>query len=359
MNGAFDPLSSLARAKDFRAKRISSYDVTGGNSDRWPIEPGATLTLAEMDGPGAISHIWFTVATPDKMYLRKLILRAYWDGEKEPSIEAPLGDFFGLGHGRTYSHESALFTTSCEGRGDIGGGCGMNCWAPMPFAKHARIEVVNEQTEPVWSFYSYVDYRQYTALEDDLLYFHAKWRRENPCDGWTGPGSLCWSPENMEREKSPEGKNLSDAGNYLILDAEGRGHYVGVSMSLDNLYRMWYGEGDDMFFVDGEPWPPSLHGTGTEDYFAHGWGMQKNAYLYHGQSWEEFADDFNERGKVCLYRYHVLDPVPFTKSLRVSIEHGHANMRSDDWSSCAYWYQTEPHKVFAPMPPVIGRLPNN
>lgn len=358
MYAPHDALHELARAKTFRAKRISSYDTTGRNADYWPIEPGATRVVAEMDGPGAVSHIWFTVSSPDQLYLRKLLLRAYWDGETEPSIETPLGDFFGLGHGRTYSYECALFSTSCEARGRLGGGVGMNCWAPMPFREHARIEVVNEQEQPVHAFYSYVDYRLCDAPDDDLLYFHAKWRRENPCDGWTGPGSLCWSPEGQIRQGGPEGKNLTDAGNYLIVEAEGRGHYVGVNMSIDNLYRLWYGEGDDMFVIDGEPWPPSLHGTGTEDYFCHGWGMQRNAYLYHGQSWEEH-EDFNERGKVCVYRYHVVDPVPFTKSIRVSIEHGTANNRSDDYSSCAYWYQTEPHKPFAPIPPVVGRLPNS
>ncbi len=353
-----DALHSLARAKTFRAKRFSSWDKEGANSDRWPVAPGETITLAEMDGPGSISHIWCTVATQDPLYLRKMILRAYWDGEESPSIESPLGDFFGLGHGRTYSYQCALFNASCETRGQLGGGVALNCWAPMPYRKHARIEVVNESETPVNSFYFYVDYQEHDRLDDDLLYFHAKWRRENPCDGWTGKGSLCWSPEYFERSKGPESRNLTGDGNYVVLDAEGRGHYVGVSMSIDNLYRLWYGEGDDMIFIDGEKWPPSLHGTGTEDYFCQGWGMQKNAHLYNGQSWEEYEDDWNERGKVAIYRYHIVDPIPFTTSIRVTIEHGNANDRSDDWASCAYWYQTEPHKVWAPMPPIVGRMPN-
>ncbi|HOX38938.1 MAG TPA: DUF2961 domain-containing protein [Candidatus Brocadiia bacterium] len=350
-------LHSLPNAKNFSARRISSYDVSGGNGDAWPIQPGETKVLAEIDGPGVISHIWFTISSPDKHHLRKLILRIYWDGESNPSVDSPVGDFFGLGHSRSYSYQCAFFNTSSHGNGQVGSGCAMNCWLPMPFRKHARLEIVNEQAEPVRSFYFYIDHQLHKAIDDDALYLHAKWRRDNPCEGWKGKGSVWASPEWHKREAGPEGKNLSDKNNYLILDAEGRGHYVGVNMSIDHLYKGWYGEGDDMFFVDGESWPPSLHGTGTEDYFAHAWGMQANAHLYNGQSWAEL-EDFNHWGKVCVYRYHVMDPVPFTKKLRVSIEHGHANDRSDDYSSCVYWYQTEPHKEFAPMPPVEARLPN-
>ncbi len=359
MSAPYDALHSLARAKTFRAKRFSSWDKTGGNGDAWFLAPGEAKTIAEIDGPGSVSHIWFTVNSPDPLYLRKLLLRAYWDGEDAPSIDTPLGDFFGLGHARTYSYQCALFNTSCFERGKVGGGVALNCWAPMPFGKHARIEIVNQQEEPVHSFYFYVDYQLHAAADEELLRFHAQWRRENPCDGWTGPGSAWLSSGWHGRMSGPEGKNLTEAGNYLVLDAEGRGHYVGVNLSIDHLQKGWYGEGDDMIFIDGEPWPPSLHGTGTEDYLCHAWGMQKNAHLYNGQAWEEIGDgNFNDWGKVAVYRYHVVDPIPFSKSIRVSIEHGHACDRSDDWSSCAYWYQTEPHKVFAPMPPASDRLPN-
>jgi len=115
-----------------------------------------------------------------------------------------------------------------------------------------------------------------------------------------------------------------------------------------------------MIFIDrdGErSWPPEMHGTGSEDYLGQAWGMQNVAHLYTGLSWREL-DDHNSWGKVCVYRYHIMDPVPFRKNIRVSIEHGHANNRSDDYSSVAYWYQTEPHKEFAPMPPAAQRLPN-
>jgi len=214
--------------------------------------------------------------------------------------------------------------------------------------------------ETLRGIYFYIDYQQHRSLPDDVLYFHAQWRRENPCDGWSGKGSVWASQDWFERMEGPEGKNLSDEGNYLILEAEGRGHYIGVSMSIDHLYKGWWGEGDDMIFIDrdGErEWPPDLHGTGSEDYLCHAWGMQKAAHRYSGEPWCEM-DDHHVAGKVCVYRLHLADPIPFTRNIRVSIEHGHANNRSDDYASVAYWYQDEPHKPFSPMPPMKSRLPN-
>jgi hypothetical protein len=354
-------MASLTLAKDFLPARVSSYDKTGRNRDAWQIEPGETKVLAEIDGPGVISHIWFTIASPDKYYLRKLLLRMYWDNEPTPSVEAPVGDFFGLGHARAYSYQCAPFNTSNYVAGSIGGGVAMNCWFQMPFREKARIEIVNEQTEPVHAFYFYIDYQKHKTLGDDVLYFHAKWRQENPTKGWTGEGSVWGSVAHRQREQGPDGVNLSDENNYLILEAEGRGHYVGVNFAIDHVQKGWWGEGDDMIFIDrdGERvWPPDMHGTGSEDYLAQAWGMQNNAHLYNGQAWAELPEGWNEWGKVCVYRYHILDPIPFTKNIRVSIEHGHANDRSDDWSSTAYWYQTEPHKEFTVMLPVELRLPN-
>lgn len=354
-------LSGLTVARDFLPGRVSSWDKRGRNGDAWPIEPGETKVLAEIDGPGVVSHIWFTIASPDNMYLRKLLLRMYWDGEKTPSVETPVGDFFGLGHARTYSYQCAPFNTSCNPNGQIGGGCAMNSWFQMPFHKHAKIEIVNEQTEPVHAFYFYVDYQTHRSLGDDALHFHANWRRENPCSGWTGEGSFWMSRPWQHREAGPDGVNLSDEKNYLIMEAKGRGHYVGVNFSIDHQAKGWWGEGDDMIFIDrdGErTFPPDMHGTGSEDYLAQAWGMQNNAHLYNGQSWSELPEGYNEWGKVCVYRYHILDPIPFTKDIRVSIEHGHANDRSDDYSSVAYWYQTEPHVPFGPMLPADLRLPN-
>jgi hypothetical protein len=125
-----------------------------------------------------------------------------------------------------------------------------------------------------------------------------------------------------------------------------------------NLYGGWWGEGDDMFMIDGQKWPPDMHGTGSEDYFSHAWGMQvQNAYIYNGVSYHKPGTFRNYNERITVYRYHIPDPVIFHESLRVSIEHGHANKRSDDYSSVAYWYQTLPHKPFPPIPPVEQRLP--
>ena len=358
---SFSNLDSLTQPMPFKAGRVSSYDETGGNYDAWPIEAGETKVLAELEGPGAISHIWFTIATADKYYLRKILLKIYWDDESEPSVCSPVGDFFGLGHSRAYSYQNAAFNTSCNEDGLLGGTVAMNCWLPMPYKKSARIEVVNEQEESIPSFYFYIDYRVYDSLPEETLYLHASWRRENPCDGWKGKGSVWASEDWHKRQSGPEGKNLSDEGNYLILDASGKGHFIGVNMSVDHLYKGWWGEGDDMIYIDRDEgeraWPPDMHGTGSEDYLCHAWGMQKVAHMYSGEPWCEM-DDHHNWGKVCAYRLHINDPIPFQKNIRISIEHGHANNRSDDFSSVAYWYQNEPHKPFPDMPDVDGRLPN-
>ena len=350
---------SLIVPQPFQAARVSSYDTSGGNADAWRIGAGETRVLADLDGPGIISHVWMTIWSRDPLYLRKILLRAWWDGEPEPSVCAPVGDFFGLGHARPYTYQCAAFSTSCNHDGAPGEGVAMNCWLPMPFRTHARLELVNQQETDIESAYFYIDYQKHKALPQDTLGFHARWRRELPCDGWKGPGSVTGSGDWHQRMDGPEGANLSDAGNYLILEAEGTGHYVGVSLSIDNLYRDWWGEGDDMIFIDrdGERrWPPDMHGTGSEDYLGHAWGMQKVTHLYTGMSWCE-KENHNIEGKVCVYRYHLVDPIPFRKNIRVSIEHGHANSRSDDWSSVAYWYQTEPHRPMGAMPPAAARLP--
>ncbi len=357
-------LNRLTRPLDFTRARVSSYDTRGGNGDAWPIAPGETKTLALLEGPGVISHIWFTIASPDKHYLRKLALRIYWDGEENPSVTAPVGDFFGLGHSVSYTYSCALFSTSNNAEGGrVGDGVAMNCWVPMPFRKSARIEITNEQDQPVHAFYFYIDWEKHNALPDDTLYFHAAWRR------------MDYAGENAEAlpeaggdpayDAMKSGFNLTDKYNYLILDAVGRGTYLGMNMSVDNLGTDWWGEGDDMFFIDrGEydgasAWPPDLHGTGSEDYLCHAWGMQHANDLHCGEPWCEIKEgtEHHRRGKVCVYRYHVADPVPFTKSLRVTIEHGHANDRKNDISTVAYWYQDEPHKHFAPLPPANRRLP--
>ncbi|SFI29227.1 Protein of unknown function [Paenibacillus sp. UNC496MF] len=342
-------LAGLSQARIGKRKRESSYDRTGGNKDFFTIKPGDVTDVCRLSGAGAITHIWMTMA-PDapveEAFLpRKIVLRMFWDDETEPSVEAPIGDFFGMGHGLTRNYASAALMMSPED------GKAFNSFFRMPFADGARIQIESEAEHPI-KFYFYVDYEAYGKLPDSELRFHASWRRENPTDGIPDDGV-----DNAYYEFG--GKNTTGDGNYVILEADGKGHYVGCNFNVHNLRDSnewnWYGEGDDMIFIDGEPWPPSLHGTGMEDYFNTAWCPQQEVFTpYHGII---LGGGPNWSGKITTYRYHILDPVMFEQSIRVTIEHGHNNHRSDDVSSTAYWYQQEPHRPFAPLPKIGKRLP--
>jgi hypothetical protein len=333
--------------------RLSSYDKSGGNHDWWDIEPGQTREIATISGAGSIKHIWCTMWSEDKYIFRKLLVRMYWDGEANPSVETPIGDFFGMGHGMSRNFVSLPLQMSPQD------GRGFNCWFPMPFQSGARIEIINEAAKKL-NFYFYVDYESYpdgTSLAD-FGRFHAQWRRVNPTSGWADPAvRLEDNPDKMrEWWATPNhGEN-----NYVILEAEGRGHYVGCHLDIDCFSRQtndWYGEGDDMIFVDGAPWP-GIHGTGTEDYFNTAFGpKQEYSAPYHGIILYQGTDDWPYRGKNTLYRYHIEDPIFFEKSIKVTIEHGHANKLTNDYSSTAYWYQAEPHQAFPPILPSAARLP--
>ena len=352
-----------------KSKRISSYDKTGGNWDWIDIKPHGKTDFATIQGSGIIRHIWCTLkssfedGTPTKNHLRRTVLRMYWDDEAEPSVEAPIGDFFGMGFGISRHFESAAFSMNPhEGRGFC-------CYFPMPFRKGARLELENKSDAEV-GFYFYVDYEEIPDLPDNTGYFHAQYRREANTEGWAEmvPGGLMdnrgnipgfpdWYPD-VWTKLNPSGDD-----NYVILDAVGKGKYVGCNLNIDvfkRQYNDWYGEGDDMIFVDGEPWPPSLHGTGTEDYFNTAFCPREEFNtLYHGitlYSGDEAG--FPWGGKNSMYRLHVLDPIYFNESIKVTIEHGHANKLSNDYSSTAYWYQIEPHAKF-PELTIKDLLPKN
>ncbi|TWD73288.1 DUF2961 family protein [Kribbella amoyensis] len=345
-------LRDLPRLRSSRRRRASSWDRSGGNDDRLTVRPGETAVLADLTGPGSINHIWCTVARdtawgPDEAegdYLRKLVLKITWDDQPGPSVLVPLGDFFGVGFGKTVNFVSAPLQMSPQD------GKGFNSWFHMPFGSRARVELISELSEVPVFFYFYIDYELFDGAQDDLGYFHASWHRQNPTDG---------QPQGDEtlRQYQVEGTNLDGAGNYVILDAEGKGHYVGCVVNVRNLRDSaewnWYGEGDDMIFIDGEPFPPSLHGTGTEDYFNTAWCPSESySAPYHGIT---LPGGPNWSGEISLYRFHIEDPITFERSIRVTVEHGHANKRSDDWSSVAYWYQTLPGKPLALLP-VSARL---
>lgn len=346
------PLSGLATLRNARTKRISSYDRTGGNSDRVPVAAGETFTLADIEGAGCIKHIWITVASNDPLYRRNLVLRAYWDGEASPSVEAPLGDFFGQGWGMHYNFVSLpIAAAPKDGKAHV-------CYFPMPFGSGARVTLENQGTEPVNSLYYYLDYEEYVALPPDQARFHAWYHQE-----LTAPESSQGNRENEWGLLGPTPPNPSDKHNYLLVQAEGRGHFVGVNYYVSCPTPAWYGEGDDMFLVDGEAWPGSAHGTGTEDYFNMSW-CPKEPYQhpYFGFGRIPGADGlYDDRlgwlGKTHCYRFHIEDPIHFHESLRASIEHGHANVLTLEIASVAYWYQTEPHRPFPALAPATDRKP--
>src|SRR5579862_7500215 len=239
-------LSDLTKPHDYVQKRVSSYDRTGGNDDYRPLAPGESLTLLDEAGPGEISHVWITIASDERFHLKKMVLRMYWDGEATPSVEAPIGDFFGLGLGDYHLYQSVPLS--------VGSDNALNCFFPMPFQKHARITVTNEGAIKTGSFYFNIDYRAYTKpLAGDSLYFHAQYRQAAPNRGWTNDWKSNGDPKVDTR------KNLDGDGNYVWMEATGRGHFVGVTMSVLQNQDGWWGEGDDMFFIDGEKLP-SING---------------------------------------------------------------------------------------------------
>jgi len=326
-----DGLSDLAKPQDYILKRSSSYDRSGGNADARPVAPGETLAVMDEAGPGQISHIWFTIADKEQFHLKRIVLRMYWDGENTPSVEAPIGDFFGLGGGDYFLYQSTPLA--------VGADKALNSFFPMPFRRHARITVTNEGEERINSLYWNIDWRAYrNSLPGDALYFHAQYRQAKPNTAVAGA------------KVNPDGTD-----NYVWMEATGRGHFVGVTMSVTENSDGWWGEGDDMFFVDGEK-IPSINGTGTEDYFLGAWDFGGKPFAY-GLFGAPVVGPEKKDSKWSLYRFHLDSPITFTRSLRATIEHGHANDRGDNFSSVAYWYQAEPHAAFPPLPTVSARIP--
>ncbi len=328
-----NPLAGLEKLKNYEARRASSSDPdwVAGNADYRPLPPHSSFTVAELDGPGVITHIWCTLLHGSPYYSREVTLRIYWDGEEHPSVEAPLGDFFGVGHGLDRAFHSLPVRVTSDGKA-------RNCYWPMPFRKSARIVVDNESEAGCLAFYYYVDWQQHDQLPDDTAYFHARYRQEFPC---------------------------RMGQNYLLADIRGRGHYVGTVQSVYSASAGWYGEGDDFFFIDGEA-EPRLRGTGTEDYFCDAWGFREQDGPFYGTPVWEGEGGAGRRGSA--YRWHLPDPIPFKKSLRAEIEHKGSQVfpdnnftgfieRDDCLSSVAFWYQIEPHHPWPPIPKGPDRLP--
>jgi hypothetical protein len=330
-------LPAYARAMHHRSLKQSSYDTTGGNNDRWAIKPGDTQEIFNQKGPGAISHIWFTIASQATNHLKELVLRAYWDGNSKPSVEVPIGDFFGLNLGQYVFYESEYLACS-PGRS-------LNAYFAMPYQKSARMTVTNEGTQQTNAFYSNIDFLSVDSLPADTLYFHAQYRQASPYTATQGE----------ESKLNPVGKQ-----NHVYVETRGRGHLMGVTLGVLLNADGWMGEGDDMIFIDDET-KPVIVGTGSEDYFLGSWnfggrdGATQFGHRYYGAPLIIMAE--RTGGRYCCYRWHGDNPVTFNRYLKHTMEHGHANNRGDNFFSAAFWYQSEPYTDFPALPPVDERIP--
>ncbi len=318
-----DPLGALTSPPIGRNHRVSSNEQPNwhnGNMDMTWLQPGESVEVPLLEGPGIITHIWFTSHAGWANELNALSIHIYWDGRKEPAVEAPLADFFAVGQGKPAVVESFPVQVSPTGA--------LTCFWRMPFAKSARIVIRNDNPNRGTGLYWQIDWVKVDRLPKDVAYFHAKYRQEYP----------------------------AKPGDYLIADLAGRGQYVGTVMCVTNAQPGWFGEGDDYFYIDGEE-VPSLQGTGTEDYFNDAWGFRpRTSHWFGSPRWESEDPGCS----AACYRWHVLDPVGFNKSLRVAIEHkgnGEEDTeafyleRPDFISSVAFWYQIGEPKPFGELPP--------
>jgi hypothetical protein len=294
------------------------------NFDNFNIAPGATHVLLDEKGPGVITHIWLTFLGPEPQGWapqgaanhQEMLLRIYWDGEQRPSVEAPVGDFFANAFGQRREVTSLPVV--------VENGDSYNCFWQMPFRKSARIEIVNQSEKQIRLLYYNIDWIKKHKISRDTPYFHAQYRQEYPVE---------------------QGKD------YLILDTKGKGHYVGTVLAVRTRSPLWFGEGDEKIYVDGES-KPSIWGTGTEDYFLSAWGLKACSTPYFGCP---YFDQWGiVGGHTCAYRWHLNDPIVFNNGLKVTIEHfgwvsedenpdykrNSWNERQDDYSSVAFWYQT-------------------
>lgn len=359
-NGVETHLGNLFRTSNAVTRSISAENITGepgkgGMADPkldsgkrnvanaahaarelgkgWKVNPfleikgGETITLADIKGPGAIQHIWMT---PTGNW-RFAILRFYWDDETEPSIEVPVGDFFGMAYGE-YAQMNSLAVT-------VNPGSAFNCYWVMPFRKRCRITMQSLYTNPndIVRIYYQVDYAL-TEIPQDAAYFHAQFRRSNPTKGAL----------------------------HTILDGvKGKGQYVGTYLGWTVHNNAWWGEGEIKFFMDGDGEFPTINGTGTEDYFCGSYNFENRKT----KQYQEFSTPYagmhqvirpdglyNATTSFGLYRWHIIDPIRFKSDLRITIQDlgwrhdGRYLAQQSDISSVAFWYQMEPHGSFPKLP---------
>ena len=335
------PFAELATLRPIRTRREASWDRSGANRDFIVIEPGKSDTLLDTTGPGCIHRFYVAPWIRHPHQLREVVLRMYWDDETEPSVEVPLGDFFGIAQCKVRCFTSLML---CVNPGGVVAVPGFNAYFPMPFAHRARILAVNESERPM-QLWHHTEYELHeTPPPPDIAYFHAQWQRENPTVA-----------EEQPEDPWFKGYNLTGAANYVLLDAEGQGNYIGHILQIDNITGGWWGEGDDMIFIDDDTWPPSYHGTGHEE--IHGAGACTNTEYAGPYTGFHLVSNLDWSGKKGMYRFFVEQPVRFQKRIRVTVEHGHNNDLANDYVSVAYWYQREPHRPFAALPSTAERRP--
>ena len=310
--------------------------------------PGETVELANIDGPGTIRHIWMTLPPGYPGILRSLVIRGYWDGQEYPSIEAPVGDFFGFAHGVTPTYQSAVHS--------VGEHVGMNIWLPMPFTTNARITLTNELDIPMMVYYQ-IDYTLGDRYADDVGRLHVSFQRSNPTD---------------------IGRDFE-----ILPHREGQGRFVGVVLGIrpsstdydDN----WWGEGEVKMFMDGDDALPTIVGTGAEDYVGLSYGIQQTPFQYHGANY--VGEDLTGQEFVSMYRWHLPDPIYWKKDFRATIQQigcckeKAASIeellsdwwgsymralyeRQDDWSAATFWYEPIPSAQLPPMPGILERTAN-
>lgn len=277
------------------------------------IAPGQTVELCDIaNGPGTIRHIWMTTER-DPKNLRSLAVRVWWDDQKHPSIECPVGDFFGFAHGKVMPYGSAVHS--------VGASAGMNLWLPMPFAKRAKITLTNEGDRKIPLYYQ-IDYTLGDKHPADVGRLHVLFRRENP---------------------TTEKKDFE-----LLPQRHQKGRYLGAVIGIRNLHpNQWWGEGEIKVYMDGDKEFPTICGTGSEDYVGLSWGIQQTPFLYNGCSLDK--DNF-----VSMYRWHLLDPIAWTREARITIQqlaYRDTLMETqDDWSTATFWYEPVPSEPLPPMP---------
>jgi hypothetical protein len=310
--------AALPYLKPSKLIQVSSYDTSGGNRDRIYIAPGKKVDILKVEGPGMIVRIYFNIWSQDPYFLRRVVIRMYWDNEEKPSVEVPFGDFFGCGF--QYRPYTSQYLGMSSG--------GYYCYFPMPFERQARIEIANDTRQEIQGFAYQIEYQKFEgALESDVSYFHAFWNR-NILTNYDS--------------------------NYVLLKTQGKGHIVGLNMNIQSYNGQFqFLQGDDMFYIDGEK-RPSIHGTGTEDYFSSGGNFSYGEFdgPHHGLIYKN-----DSLGQIAAYRLHITDPIPFKKSIILTFEHGNRNEVIADYSSTVYWYQMESHQNFPPFPIPTQRIP--